>query len=440
MKAVMYGAGNIGRGFIGGTFYKSGYEVVFIDINKEVISRINADREYPVVIAGHEGNREEIVKNVRAVDGTDAAAVANEILTCGIMATAVGVNVLKHIAAPVAKGVSARIAAKKPLNILLCENLIDANHYFKGELFKYLSDSDKADFDKYIGLVEASIGRMVPVLTDNGGNILRVAVEEFDVLHLDKDGFRGGLPKLYNTVIYSPFNYYIQRKLFIHNMCHSLCAYLGYLKGYEYIYQAVSDIEILYAVKSAGLESASAISRDMANDKLQITNYKLRGGCADVLKHPVIAPQCRPSKILEGNDMAELTAFLDKLLYRFNNPSLKDTVARVGGDPVRKLSAQDRFCGAYSLCKKYGIDASFISLGIAAALTYDNTADISADKVQEFIKSNGIEKAIDNFTQSAVLPKDKTLITGLYNNLKNKTSLRDINFICQKNKAISIEN
>ena len=33
-KAVMYGAGNIGRGFITQLFSKSGYETALIDVNK----------------------------------------------------------------------------------------------------------------------------------------------------------------------------------------------------------------------------------------------------------------------------------------------------------------------------------------------------------------------------------------------------------------------
>jgi mannitol-1-phosphate 5-dehydrogenase len=36
-KAVMYGAGNIGRGFIGKVFSEAGYEVVFIDVVPEVV-------------------------------------------------------------------------------------------------------------------------------------------------------------------------------------------------------------------------------------------------------------------------------------------------------------------------------------------------------------------------------------------------------------------
>jgi mannitol-1-phosphate 5-dehydrogenase len=47
-KAVMYGAGNIGRGFIGQLFSESGYHVVFIDIADSVVDRLNKDGCYPV--------------------------------------------------------------------------------------------------------------------------------------------------------------------------------------------------------------------------------------------------------------------------------------------------------------------------------------------------------------------------------------------------------
>ena len=75
----MYGAGNIGRGFIGQLFSQSGYSVGFIDINKEVIARLNQDKEYPVEIVTTEGVVEDVVKNVFGIDGTDIELVSEEI-------------------------------------------------------------------------------------------------------------------------------------------------------------------------------------------------------------------------------------------------------------------------------------------------------------------------------------------------------------------------
>ena len=67
-KFIMYGAGNIGRGFIGQTFSDAGYKVGFIDINQEVIGRLNADKSYPVHTVTTDANIEKAVENVYGID------------------------------------------------------------------------------------------------------------------------------------------------------------------------------------------------------------------------------------------------------------------------------------------------------------------------------------------------------------------------------------
>ena len=103
MKAIMYGAGNIGRGFIGQLLSESGYEVSFVDVNMQVIDALNERGEYPVEILENESNREKTVKNVKGVNGMDADAVALAIAEADVMATAVGVNILPRIAGNIAK-------------------------------------------------------------------------------------------------------------------------------------------------------------------------------------------------------------------------------------------------------------------------------------------------------------------------------------------------
>ena len=44
-KALHFGAGNIGRGFIGKIISEAGYEVVFADVNDKVIDQLNIDHE-----------------------------------------------------------------------------------------------------------------------------------------------------------------------------------------------------------------------------------------------------------------------------------------------------------------------------------------------------------------------------------------------------------
>ena len=123
MKAVMYGAGNIGRGFIGQLLSQSGYSVSFIDVNKDIINAMNERGEYTVCVLSNDADEEITVKNVSAVDGLDADAVAKAIAEADLMATAVGVNVLPFITEPVAAGIKARFeAGARPLNIIICEN------------------------------------------------------------------------------------------------------------------------------------------------------------------------------------------------------------------------------------------------------------------------------------------------------------------------------
>jgi mannitol-1-phosphate 5-dehydrogenase len=107
-KAIVYGAGNVGRGFIGQLFYKSGYEVVFIDTNLEIVEQMNKDRLYPIKIVSDNMTKEENVYNVRAVNGMDFEQIAQEIAEAEIMATSVGVNILPKIAMPIARGLRQR--------------------------------------------------------------------------------------------------------------------------------------------------------------------------------------------------------------------------------------------------------------------------------------------------------------------------------------------
>ena len=108
MNAIMYGAGNIGRGFIGQLFHMSGYEISFIDVNMTVIDKLNTDGQYPVYITEADGYREYLVTGVRGVNGRDNEAIAEAMAEADIMATAVGVNILKFIAKPLAAGIEKR--------------------------------------------------------------------------------------------------------------------------------------------------------------------------------------------------------------------------------------------------------------------------------------------------------------------------------------------
>ncbi len=335
MKAVMYGGGNIGRGFIGMSFSFAGYHVSFVDVAKPVIEALNERGRYPVRILSSHAHEDVWVENVCAIDGNDTESVAQAIADADIMATAVGVNILKFIIPNLVAGIRLRMEqGKGPLNILICENLMDANHILEGMLKEHLTDAEKAWMDENIGLVEASIGRMVPVQTEEmkDGDPMRVCVERYGFLPVDQDAFKGEIPAISNMVPFSPFDFYLKRKLYIHNMGHAICAYLGDLYGLTYIWESIDKDEIYIPVRLAMEESALALSG------------KYGVAYTDILAH------------------------IDDLLMRFTNRALGDTCARVGGDPARKLSPSDRLIGASNLALEQGILPCYMALGTAAGL------------------------------------------------------------------------
>jgi len=361
-KFVQYGAGNIGRGFIGQLFSQSGYEVVFVDVVSDIVNKLNADRSYPIRIVSDEGAKEVIIENVRAVNGMDMEAVAQEIATADIMATSVGVNILPRIVKPILAGIRRRweIGNEAPLNIIICENLIDANKYLEELFKKEMSPAECARFDKSVGLVEASIGRMVPVMTPEmqEGNILRVCVEEYSQLPVDKDAFKGEIPAVKDMLPFSPFEFFIRRKLFIHNMGHALTAYLGYLAGDKLISDAIRNPYIRIIVQKAMTESAVALAREF------------------------------------NMPVEEILLHVDDLIFRFGNRMLGDTVARVGRDTARKLAANDRLVGAALLCESLGLKNSAICLGIAAGLLFAPADDAASQKVQGILAEKGLDETL----------------------------------------------
>jgi mannitol-1-phosphate 5-dehydrogenase len=355
-SAVMYGGGSIGRGFLGQLFYMSGYKTCFIDVDKNLVEELSRKQEYEIKVALPTGYEAQTIKNVTAVNGLDAEKVAEVISQCNIMATAVGVNILPRVAKTIALGLDKRYETSgNPLDIVVCENMSDGGLYLKTLVLEHAVHKDF--IESSIGFVSASVGRMVPV-SDSAD----IIVESYNELPIDKDALKTDVSDLKNFIPVSPFAIEKYKKYFMHNMSHAIVAYMGYLKGCEYLWQAMEDKEILMIAKGALSESIKAISKYFNADK------------------------------------EPLELYADDLLNRYTNKYLGDTVLRVGRDPVRKLGKDDRLSGAALFCIKNGFESEHIPYGIAAALCFDSSNDVSAPSLQEYIEVNSIEAAISHFT------------------------------------------
>ena len=351
-KAIQIGAGNIGRGFIGGLLSNAGYHVVFADVNQQVIDKINEDGTYTIHVMDVESS-EQVITNISGVNSTTPAMV-DEIVEAEIITTAVGLVILPRIAPAIAQGIEKRMAegVDAYLNIIACENAIKASSQLKEAVYGQLSEEAKAYADKYVGFPDCSVDRIVPPVRCE--NPIDVVVEAYYEWNVEEASFKGEIPQIEGMNLAGNLMAYIERKLFTLNTGHCITAYLGFLKGYATIDESIADEEIFTVVKSAMTESGMGL----------------------VKKH--------------GLDKEAHLKYIDKIINRFKNPYLKDDVVRVGREPLRKLSATDRLAKPTLTAAGYVLPVDHLLVGIAAALHYKNDQDPQSVELQQKVEELGI--------------------------------------------------
>lgn len=322
-KLVLFGAGKIGRSFIGQLFSSGGYEVVFIDVFQPLIDELNQQGSYKVIIKGPSNTVIEVT-NVRGVFAGDEERVVSELSDADIVATAVGQSGLHGVFPLLSKGLIARNiqCPARLIDVIIAENLRNAAEFFETELKKLLPEG--YPFGQLVGLVETSIGKMVPLMTqkDMQNDLLQVFAEPYNTLILDKKAFRNQIPVIAGLSPKENMKAWVDRKLFIHNLGHAAAAYIGHLynPSFIFLYEALDVQEIAEKVREVMFQSATALQK----------KYPSEFSMYDLEKH------------------------IDDLIIRFSNHALGDTIFRVGCDLFRKLGPDDRLSGAIRMAMETG--------------------------------------------------------------------------------------
>ena len=358
-KAIQFGAGNIGRGFIGAVLSEAGYHVVFADVNELVVNKINEDGKYTVAIMDTECT-EQVITNISAVDSR-SPELAKEIAQAQVVTTAVGLGILPRIAGALAAGIAERQAQgiTDYLNVIACENGLRASSQLKEHVYSHLSDEQKAYADEYVAFPDCSVDRIVPPIKSE--NPIDVVVEKFYEWNVERASIKGEL-KMEGMNLADNLIAYIERKLFTLNTGHAITAYLGKLKGLSTIADSIADEEIYTIVKAAMQESGEGL----------VAKY--------------------------GFDHDAHFAYIDKIIGRFRNPHLQDDVTRVGREPLRKLSANDRLIKPTMTAIEHGFSTPNLVRGIGAALHYNNPEDPQSVQLQQAIAEVGVAKAFEQFS------------------------------------------
>ena len=368
-KAVIFGAGNVGRGFLGQLFSESGYEVVFVDIAEPLIEALRSRRAYTIRLVDNQHTQEVRVGPVTGLLSREREAVAQALAEATLGATAVGARALPHIAPLVAEGIAlrARQGVSAPLNLIVCENLKGAASIFRGMVAEHLDGAARDYLAAHVGFVDTVIGRMVPELTPElrAQDPSLIIVEPYKELPVDRLGFVGEVPAIVGMQAVDNIAVYTARKLYLHNMAHAILGYLGYRRGHRFGYDALEDAEIR-PILDAALEEA------------------LRG---------IVA--------VYRADEGWLRAHVADLLVRCANRALADPVLRLARDPLRKLAPDDRLVGAARAAEATGRTPLNLAWGIAGALAFDAPEDSIALELQRRIAQNGVAAVMETVCQIA---------------------------------------
>lgn len=259
-----------------------------------------------------------------------------------------------------AAGLRQKAATGGPLAIVYtAENNTRAAHLLQAAVLARVPGPEQAQVMSRVQFLDTIIGKMsgVPAAADlkpiAPGLTRAFLVEAFNRIlidqierpgmvharHLDPAWreYERGITVFVEKSELQPF---AQAKLYGHNAGHALAAYLGHELGLTRIDELAGRPDVLHYVRDAMLyESGASLCRRYAD----------------------VDPMFSPS----GYRM-----FVDDLVERMVNPYVRDTIARVGRDPARKLGWNDRLVGAMRLAAADSVNPHRYAMGAAAALDW----------------------------------------------------------------------
>ncbi|HEY0221668.1 MAG TPA: mannitol-1-phosphate 5-dehydrogenase [Lactovum miscens] len=378
-KAVHFGAGNIGRGFIGEILHQNDFEITFVDVNATVIDALNVRHSYEIGIADQ--NHEKIaIDNVRGINNREnPEEVVAAIAEADMVTTAIGPNILPFIAELIASGIKARKVAgnTSALDIAACENMIGGTEFLKEKIVAFLSSEEENWANDYIGFPNAAVDRIVP--GQHHEDPLYVEVEPFHEWVIDESQTKSEL-RLEGVHYATDLEPFIERKLFSVNSGHATVAYNSAYNGYKTILEGLQHEEIVAALKAIQKETRALLL----------------------------------AKWGEYFTEESLVEYHDIIISRFANPEIIDEVTRVGRTPIRKLGYDERFIRPIRELNERGLDYFAHMDVVGKIFAYVDIEDPQAVELQEKLASMPLEAVVKEVTGL----KDDKLIAEVISSVK----------------------
>jgi mannitol-1-phosphate 5-dehydrogenase len=360
-KIVVFGAGATGRGHVGLLAWQAGFEIVWVDKDAELVAALRKQQRYTVHFTGRGAVPDVTVTGFRVYFHEEREAIAREIGDADLVLTSVIEHNLPDVAKTLALGVAhcRRAGRQTPLNCIACENMPDSSSSLGRYVRALLSGDDSEYLDRFWGFPDCMISRVVPRPEPDP---LRIVTENYNEWTVRAEAFRGEKPVALTAMeLINNQTARLERKLFVHNGGHAICAYLAWHRGHEFIHQAVADPAVVEPLLKALDEIGAVVLR----------------------KHPCFSEE-------------EIAAYKRELGERGANEAMRDPIARVVRDPIRKLGPQDRLLGPAQLAVEYGLPRAHIVQGIVAALRYHSEADSQSVQLARDIAERGLPAVLED--------------------------------------------
>lgn len=384
-NVVVIGSGMSGRGYIGELLFKDGWNITFADIDQDLIDKLNANKKYTVYKYDNDDNKEVVeVNKFKALNTvTNHNEYIKSLVEADLIMTALYSNAFEKVTDDIVEVLRYKYnnSINTKTTITLGANYVGLYDKYNELIRKKLKQNEIPFYQDNVNLVESIILRVSSKGTQKqlendelaiqGGNRATLQVNKTITKTIPKDE----LPNFF--ILESDTLKIMKLKIWRHNTLHCTLAFIGKYLEKDFIYESACDD---YASKCAFYASEEG-------DK----------GLATVYGEDVL-----PTK----ND---LKGTWDS--YRDN--SIKDTIKRVGRDPLRKLSRNERFIGPALLCVENNILPYYICKGASYGFLYVDNDDENSLKLKEMISKNGIEKTIEEVCELDLSNQNEKIIFDL---------------------------
>ncbi len=385
---VIWGAGKIGRGFIGDIFHAAGYNLTFVDADRALVKALQNASSYTVYNMASEEESEVVKVGRFQAYRPDDAEVQQALAKTDLVSVSVFPDAFEETADRLAEHIERRCREEHPrsLDILLCLNAHHPAPMFRDMFLSRLSAQGQEFLLGRVGIVETLVIRMGVEADEKmkQNDPLAVLTNGYPVLTVDGTACRTALDIPGRIRKTDRMRSEETRKIYTYNMIHAVYAYAGWVKGYSHIIEAVHDPDI--AVLAQG-----------ALDEISRALQAVCGFISD-----------------------EMEQWNREVLKNMANPILKDTIARVGADPLRKAARNDRLIGPALLCRSAGVYPGYLAAAAACAYCYDNPEDPAAVQLQERIAEQGIRKAVEHVSALDTEAELISLILKEYSRIKER--------------------